>query len=55
MEKYDPSHPPKEKTLLGGSEYHAKYANVQETWRKYGWLPKSERENGKTTANTKNN
>ena len=24
MEKYDPSHPPKEKTLLGGSEYHVR-------------------------------
>jgi hypothetical protein len=42
FDKYDPANPPREMTLFGGAEYHAKKMDVQETWRKYGWKPKRE-------------
>jgi hypothetical protein len=33
------------KTLLDGAEYiNAASTNVEQTWRKHGWLPKEERE-----------
>ena len=33
------------KTLLEGAEYiNAASTNVEQTWRKHGWLPKEERE-----------
>ncbi len=45
--KINPADPPKELTLLGGAP--ARWGNnkpfqtIQETWKKYGWLPKGEK------------